>query len=60
MKYLIITIVLLLIGWFYWFQWRPSEIKKNCALSLMKAHPRYSYTNIAEDWVKICEKSKGL
>lgn len=31
-KIIIAIIVLGLIGgWFYWFQWRPSEIRKNCA-----------------------------
>jgi hypothetical protein len=23
-------VCILIIGWFYWFQWRPSEIRKNC------------------------------
>ena len=32
LKILVVTIVLSLItGWFYWFQWRPSEIRKECA-----------------------------
>lgn len=22
--------LLILTGWFYWFQWRPSEIRKQC------------------------------
>jgi hypothetical protein len=32
-KLLVFVIVggsIFIIGWFYWFQWRPSEIRKNC------------------------------
>lgn len=25
-----ITLLLLIAGWFYWFQWRPAEIRKSC------------------------------
>ncbi len=28
--YIALAGLLMLIGWFYWFQWRPSEIRKNC------------------------------
>lgn len=27
----LIVVVLMIVGWFYWFQLRPSEIRKNCA-----------------------------
>ena len=26
--------LLLLAGWFYWFQWRPSQIRKRCEWSI--------------------------
>lgn len=30
-KYWVITLLLLLLGgWFYWFQWRPTEIRNYC------------------------------
>lgn len=29
----ILTLTLFIAGWFYWFQWRPAEIRKYC-------HPR--------------------
>lgn len=45
MKYILIAFLLLLIiGWFYWFQWRPSQIRKTCAIS-------------AKEWVKQDEKA---
>ena len=27
---IIISIFLLLVGWFYYFQWRPTKIRKEC------------------------------
>ena len=30
---LIVLFILLITGWFYWFQWRPSEIRKECVPS---------------------------
>lgn len=30
--WVIITLILILVaGYFYWFQWRPSQIRKDCA-----------------------------
>lgn len=30
-KYAVVFVtVLIIVGWFYWFQYRPSEIKKRC------------------------------
>ena len=28
--WIIILILFLIAGWFYWFQWRPAEIRKSC------------------------------
>jgi len=28
--FLMLSGLLLLVSWFYWFQWRPSEIRKEC------------------------------
>ena len=25
-----LSVLLLLAGWFYWFQWRPNDIRKSC------------------------------
>ena len=29
-KYLILIGLVIIAGYFYWFQWRPSEIRKGC------------------------------
>lgn len=34
-KYIILLIIIIF-GWFYWFQWRPTEIRKECAEVSMK------------------------
>jgi len=26
-----VLVALLLAGWFYWFQWRPTNIRANCS-----------------------------
>ncbi|MCX6793552.1 MAG: hypothetical protein NTY06_00415 [Candidatus Gottesmanbacteria bacterium] len=28
--FLSFAVLLVVAGWFYWFQWKPSEIRKNC------------------------------
>lgn len=30
-KWLIVVIILLIVGWFYWFQYRPAHIKQQCS-----------------------------
>ena len=27
----VLVAIFLSVGWFYWFQWRPSEIRKECS-----------------------------
>jgi len=29
-NYFLILAIIFLLGWFYWFQWRPSNIRKDC------------------------------
>ena len=31
-KFIVLLMIVILISlWFYWFQWRPAEIRKNCS-----------------------------
>lgn len=30
-----IFFLLIILGWFYWFQWRPSEARKYCANKIL-------------------------
>lgn len=59
MKRLIVVVLILLLtasvvagalGWFYWFQWRPSEIRKECSNEITKLNN--SGKNTAEGWFK--------
>lgn len=60
--YLYAVIALLLFGWFYWFQWRPAEIKKSCSkqayedefYSSSKRMDRYKYA------YEVCLHDQGL
>ena len=36
-KLLIILTAFVMSIYFYWFQWRPSQIKKSCALKIIEA-----------------------
>lgn len=36
---IILVVVALLGGWFYWSQWRPSTIRKNCAEEIKSNAP---------------------
>jgi len=61
-KYWWIIIVILAIGGiFYWFQWRPSEIRKECAKNLLEVAKG---KNLSADDLKLgldyCLKSHGL
>lgn len=33
-KTILITFIVITSLWFYWYQWRPSEIRSNCASSM--------------------------
>jgi len=56
------TIVLLLVGWFYWFQYRPSQIKKGCVQYLKDKISSGSVTNKtnAQFTYDFCLHNKGL
>jgi len=45
---LIVLGVAILAGWFYWYQWKPSEIRKECnsiAKKEEQEHTRESWVN---------------
>ncbi|QQG43973.1 MAG: hypothetical protein HYW86_03870 [Candidatus Roizmanbacteria bacterium] len=55
---LIVSFCLLLavIGYFYWFQWKPSEIRKSCAKEVIE---KYSGSN-KNNYYRLCVTQKGL
>lgn len=67
---LIVVILAVLGGAFYWFQWRPSEIRKECAksselsgftgLGLSKYLPENQKQEIVESEYKNCLREHGL
>lgn len=41
----IILVIALILGWFYWFQWRPVQIRKDCIARFKKnAREGFKYT----------------
>jgi uncharacterized protein YxeA len=60
-KYFIL-ILFLILGWFYWTQYRPSVIRKNCYLSTQKEYERLnrhekSYFNPNPSYQKCLSKN---
>lgn len=56
---LIIIAIVILAGWFYWFQYRPTQIKHDCAQKAIKASKNQSIQaiNVIYD---LCLHDKGL
>ena len=67
MKYILVLVFILIVaGWFYWFQWRPSEIKKECSrgsLEIATDSNESTFINELEIYkglYKVCINIKGL
>jgi predicted negative regulator of RcsB-dependent stress response len=56
--WIVAIILILVIGWFYWSQFRPSSIKKQCAKS--STHTYGQVTELVDDEYNQCIKLKGL
>lgn len=63
---LVYILLFLLLGWFYWFQIRPTLAKKECAKFANKlsekylGHPNVLYSKEFDGWYKVCLRNKGL
>jgi len=59
-----IGIVLLIVGWFYWFQWRPSAIRKVCMQATYNTlRDKYDIgyqSGIYNNYYEYCLKRKGI
>lgn len=58
--------VLLVVGWFYWFQWRPSNLRKKCHKRAMQsaidkvAHDNFWYKDDFDVYYEVCLHKEGL
>ncbi len=61
---IIIFIIIIIAGAFYWFEYRPSEIRKECVKKLTELND--NNTNLTGDWTdleffyKSCIRARGL
>ena len=55
----IIVLFALLLGWFYWFEYRPSQIRSYCARSV-SSNPLWTPGVSYETKYERCLHSKGL
>lgn len=59
--YLAVAVALIL-GWFYWYEYRPSEIRKFCAMNLIaETYENNSNTEKFDikRWTEICVEAGG-
>lgn len=57
---IILLIFCLLAGSFYWFQWRPAEIRADCANKMHKASPIDTIQGSFEEMLSLCLLKGGL
>jgi len=64
LKYSWVIIVILIVGGaFYWFQWRPNEIRKKCALESyypLSLSKQFQSDSEKEQSYKACLRIHGL
>jgi len=61
-KLIIGLIVLVLIGWFYWFHWRPNNLKRECyglVEKYLKENGGETYFGRKNKLFKNCLNQKG-
>ena len=57
----IILIILIIGGAFYWYEWRPAQINKECLKKMKVAVAGKDVSTIdAQRWLDICIKGSGL
>lgn len=61
-QYLIITILIVLVlgGAFYWFEYRPSQIRQECIKKAKASQGNVSFRETLEGHYSDCLRSKGL
>jgi hypothetical protein len=52
----IVLVIAILGGWFYWFQWRPTQIRKDCSY---RTYNGKQYPN-DNDMYEACLHQRGL
>ena len=56
----ILLIFFLVLGAFYWFQWRPAKIRINCANKMHKATPADTIQGSFEEMLSLCLLKGGI
>jgi hypothetical protein len=45
----VLSLIIITAGWFYWFQWRPSQIRKQCQGNIENRN----YTDTLKEKIKL-------
>lgn len=60
-KVIIIIVLVLILGVFYWYEWRPSQIQKDCLVKVKKSIEGKDIPVIdVQRFLDICIKGNGL
>lgn len=60
-KYVILIAIVILVGAFYWYEWRPSSIRKHCSRSVYEAIRETGADSSGYEKVyKICLSKYGI
>lgn len=52
--------VALILGWFYWYEYRPSELRRLCAMNLIaEQYAQRDKTFDVKHWTQICVEAGG-
>ena len=52
--------IALIAGWFYWFQWRPAQIRKDCLAQISKTSGEAGSVSAFNNYFRVCLARKGL
>lgn len=60
-KGIIILILVVLVGAFYWYEWRPTQIRKKCAESANNyAHNSAYWQDNYDKMYEFCQREYGI
>ena len=62
-QYIIYSVVdafLLIVGTFYWYEWRPTQIKKECSRKSQSAYRLDGFGLTLDERYKNCLRNRGL
>ena len=51
--------VALILGWFYWYEYRPEQLRERCTEELLKWSDNETTNDWVRDWAGVCADAGG-